>query len=222
MPESSSGIAAMLISIVDYGVGNLLSVSRAFEKCGAECEFVDTPEKVDRAEKLVLPGVGAFAPGIEGLRRQGLVEPLRAYARSGRPFLGICLGMQLLMEVSEEFGMHEGLALIPGRVKAIEPTAEDGTPHKIPHIGWNHLRRPSSVSSWKGSLLADVDEGSYAYFVHSYTVEPSDDRYRLSDCYYDGRLISASVRLDNVYGCQFHPEKSGDVGLRVIQRFANS
>lgn len=208
------------VAIVDYGLGNLLSVARAFEKCGAEVEFVDTEEGVRNAERLVLPGVGAFYNGMEGLRERGLIEPLRAYAKSGRPFLGICLGMQLLLEVSEEFGTHEGLGLIPGRVKAIEPTANDGTPHKIPHIGWNHLRKPASVPSWEGTLLGDVEEGSCAYFVHSYTVEPANDRYRLADCDYDGRLISAAVRAENVYGCQFHPEKSGDIGLHVVNRFA--
>jgi glutamine amidotransferase len=211
-----------VISIVDYGIGNLLSVVRAFQKCGAVTEFVDTPEGVDRARKLVLPGVGAFAPGIDGLRSRGLIEPLRKYAHSGRPFLGICLGMQLLMDVSEEFGTHEGLGLIRGRVKAIPPITADGQPHKIPHIGWNRLRRPAGVQSWRDTILDEVEEESYAYFVHSYTVEPSDMKYRLADCDYDGQLIAAAVRADNVHGCQFHPEKSGEVGLRVVNRFTVS
>lgn len=210
------------ISIVDYGIGNLLSVARAFQKCGAEVEFVDTPSAIDGAKKLVLPGVGAFANGMDGLRERGIVDALRSYARSGRPFLGICLGMQLLMDVSEEFGEHEGLGLIPGRVKAIEPTAADGTPHKIPHIGWNALQPAAAVQSWDRTILSDVERGSYAYFVHSFAVVPDAEEYRLADCDYDGRRISAAVRHENVYGCQFHPEKSGQTGLRVVQSFVKS
>jgi len=208
------------VSIVDYGVGNLLSVARAVEKCGAEVQFVQTAEEVGAAERLILPGVGAFANGMDGLRERGLVEPLRDYARSGRPFLAICLGMQMLMDVSEEFGTHEGLGLIPGRVRAIDPTTAEGQPHKIPHIGWNELRPSNGDETWDKSVLRDVEKGSYTYFVHSYAVEPADDSYRVADCYYDGRRISAVVRSgDNIFGCQFHPEKSGETGLRVMKRF---
>jgi len=210
------------ISIVDYGIGNLLSVARAFEKCGGEVDFVDSPGGIEAAGKLVLPGVGAFAKGMDGLRERGIVGALRQYARSGRPLLGICLGMQLLVDVSEEFGEHEGLGLIPGRVKAIEPTALDGTPHKIPHIGWNALQ-PSALSrSWSQTILSMVKPGSFAYFVHSFAVVPDSDEHRLADTDYDGRRVSAAVQYENVYGCQFHPEKSGATGLRVVQSFVNS
>ena len=207
------------VAIVDYGLGNLLSVARAVEKCGAEADFVQTAEAVSGAERLVLPGVGAFANGMEGLRERGLVEPLRDYARTGRPFLAICLGMQMLMEVSEEFGTHEGLGLVPGRVRAIDPATIEGAPHKIPHIGWNELRPSNGDETWNKSVLRDVEQGSYAYFVHSFAVEPSDDSYRVADCYYDGRRISAVIQSNNIFGCQFHPEKSGDTGLRVMRRF---
>ena len=129
------------VTVIDYGVGNLLSVSRALEHCGAQVDLADNPAQIARAHRLVLPGVGAFKDGMDGLRERALVEPIRQYASGGRPLLGICLGMQLLLDVSEEFGAHEGLGLIPGRVAAIPATTADGVPHKIPHIGWNECTK---------------------------------------------------------------------------------
>jgi glutamine amidotransferase len=209
------------VTVVDYGSGNLFSVRRALEACGVEVRFADMPAAVARAERLVLPGVGAFADGMAGLRERGLIDPLRHFAASGRPMLGICLGMQMLLSRSEEFGDHEGLDIIPGSVVPIPKTTMQGQPHKIPFIGWNTLVQPAATA-WSDSVLRDVQPGECVYLVHSFTAVPSETRHRLADCDYDGRLISASIRSGNVYGCQFHPEKSGAVGLRILSSFVRS
>lgn len=207
------------VTVVDYGIGNLLSVSRAFEKCGAEVAVTDDPAAIASAERVVIPGVGAFADGVAELDRRGLVAPIRRFAAEGRPLLGICLGMQLLFGVSEEFGMHEGLGLIPGRVVAIPNAKAKGGWRKTPHIGWNELCLPPGRDDWKGTILQDVPLFSAMYFVHSFTVVPDDPAARLADCDYEGTTISAAVQAGKVAGCQFHPEKSGETGLRVIRNF---
>jgi len=207
------------ITIVDYGVGNLLSVARAFEHCGAEVTISDSAETILNSDRLLLPGVGAFADGMAGLAERGLIDPLRAFAESDRPFMGICLGMQLMFEVSEEFGEHRGLSIIPGRIQAVPTLGLDGMPHKIPHIGWNQLVRPDSEPSWNGTILEGVAEQEAFYFVHSYAAVPLHSEHRLADTLYDGQVISAVIRHGSVYGCQFHPEKSGHAGLRVIENF---
>lgn len=213
------------VSVIDYGIGNLLSVSRALERCGAAVELVHTPEAIAAADRLVLPGVGAFKDGMEGLRARGFVEPIRQFAAQDKPFLGICLGMQMMFDASEEFGEHEGIGLIPGHVVPIPKQGVDGKPHKIPHIGWNRLRHPESTSSengaWQGTMLDGVDsgDGAYCYFVHSFMGVPNDPAHRLADCDYDGIAVSAMVRRGKVYGSQFHPEKSGEIGLAMIRNW---
>lgn len=208
------------VTIIDYGIGNLLSVQRACVYWGAEVDFTDSPGDIGRAEYLILPGVGAFADGMAGLRERKLIEPIRQYAAQNRPFMGICLGMQMMLEVGEEFGSHEGLGLIPGIVAKISDTGIDERAHKIPHIGWNSLIYPPSENAeWDETILQGVVPGSAAYFVHSYTAMPANDANRLADCDYNGRVISAVIRSGNLYGCQFHPEKSGIVGLKIIQSF---
>ena len=208
------------VTIIDYGIGNLLSVQRACVYWGAEVDFTDSPGDIDRAEYLILPGVGAFADGMAGLRERGLIEPIRKYAAQNRPFMGICLGMQMMLEVGEEFGKHEGLGLIPGIVTKIPDTGLDGQAHKIPHIGWNSLSLPQ-YSEWDKTILHGIIPGSAAYFVHSYTAMPTQDSNRLADCDYNGRVISAAIRSGNLYGCQFHPEKSGPIGLKIMKKFLN-
>ena len=207
------------VGIVDYGIGNLLSVRRAFEHFGAEATLIRTPAELGAADRLVLPGVGAFADGMRGLAARGLVEPIVAYAARERPFLGICLGMQMMFDGSEEFGVHEGLGLIPGRVVAIPPQGIDRKPHRIPHIGWNALVLPPARTDWRGSLLEDVEFGSFVYFVHSFTAVPEREEHRLADCHYGGLVLSAMAQRGTLCGAQFHPEKSGETGLRIIRRF---
>lgn len=207
------------VTVVDYGMGNLLSVCRALEQCGAEVLLTASPPAVDGAERLVLPGVGAFADGMAELSRGGFVGPIRNFARTGRPFLGICLGMQMMLDGSEEFGAHEGLGLIPGNVVAIPPTGTDGKAHKIPHIGWNALLPPTPSTDWGGTILGGIAPGTEVYFVHSFTAVPASPVHRLADCDYDGRSISAAVKSGAMYGCQFHPEKSGEAGLRILKSF---
>lgn len=208
------------VTVIDYGVGNLFSLARTLEHCGAEVQMIDSSKQVQEAACLVLPGVGAFADGMAGLRERGLIEPIKNYATSGRPFLGICLGMQMMFDYSEEFGRHEGLGLIPGKVVIIPSTSHDGKKHKIPHIGWNQLVRPPHYKNWDETILSGLQPGNHGYFVHSFTAVPEIEEHRLADCRYNGRLISAAVRSGFLYGCQFHPEKSGVTGIQILKNFS--
>ncbi len=211
---------AKRIIVVDYGVGNLYSVQRALEVSGAE-EIVlsSDPQVIAEADRVVLPGVGAFADGMRGLRERALVEPIKAYAQSGRPLLGICLGMQMLATASEEFGEHQGLGIVPGRVKPVPRTTVQGTRQKTPHIGWASLLLAQSRSDWNGSILDHTPQGTAVYLVHSYSVVPDDLSHRLADCDYGGHRLCAALRVGNVFGTQFHPEKSGRAGLEMLSRF---
>jgi glutamine amidotransferase len=206
-------------TILDYGSGNVLSVRRAFERCGAEVELATRAEQLAAADRLVVPGVGAFAACMRALEHRRLLEAIRAFAASGRPFLGICVGMQILFEESEEFGRHAGIGLVPGAVRIVPSEGADGTAHRIPHIGWAPLALPQGRNGWDGSILADTRPGEATYFVHSYTAAPADPRDRLADVDYNGRRIAAAIARDNISGTQFHPEKSGPVGLKIVARF---
>lgn len=206
-------------AIVDYGRGNLYSVSQALEQCGAGVVLATTPDELKDADRVVLPGVGAFGAASADLARCGLDQALLAFADTGRPLLGICLGMQLMFEWSEEFGHHHGLGLFPGHVAAIPATAADGRPHKVPHIGWNELVPPSAPDGWAGTILGDIAPGASVYFVHSFRGIPRDGSDRLADCIYNGQRITAAVHRGSIWGCQFHPEKSGETGLRILSRF---
>ena len=208
-----------LVTIIDYGVGNLLSVANAFDHCGAEVRVSDQYGHIKDAELLVLPGVGAFADAMRELGKRGLVDAILEFVRSERPFLGICLGMQMMLENSEEFGHYTGLGLISGDVIPIEKTGVDGTPHKIPHIGWAPISPPTSHHRWEDSILSKTNDKTPFYFVHSYTAAPDKSENRLADTSYNGRVISAAIREGNLYGCQFHPEKSGNEGLQIIKTF---
>ena len=205
------------VTVLDYGIGNLLNVLRALEHCGASVKLVDKAAPGDEdASRLVLPGVGAFGDGMAELRARGLDELVMRFAQTGRPFLGICVGMQMMFDASEEMGEHAGLGLMAGRVQPVPPTGVDGTPHRVPHIGWRPLE-PSA--SWEGTILQGVAPGERAYFVHSFAAVPADERVRLADVHYDGRRICAAVHRDNLHGCQFHPERSAQAGLGMLQSF---
>jgi len=206
------------VTLIDYGIGNLLSVARAFEYCGASVKLASTPAEIESAQRLVLPGVGAFADGMQGLRKRGLIASIQRYAASGRPLMGICLGMQLLASTSEEFGGHEGLNIIPGVVKAVPRVSVDGATLRIPHIGWSSLQRPTHTA-WQDTILANTASDSSVYLVHSFAMTPDDESHLLAYCVYGGHMISAVVMREKIYGCQFHPEKSGENGLKIIQAF---
>lgn len=207
------------VAVIDYGVGNLLSVSRALAHCGARVFVTSDPTEIQAADRVVLPGVGSFAAGMAALKAHDLDIVVKKVATSGTPLLGICLGMQMLFDESEEFGITTGLGLIPGRVVTMPIMTKEGEPRKIPHIGWNELVLPAQKKNWQGTLFADVLPGDAVYFVHSYMAVPATLTHRLADCNYGGMSISAGVSRDNVVGCQFHPEKSGEVGLAVLRRF---
>jgi glutamine amidotransferase len=198
-----------------------LSVARAVEKCGAEPVIVADPEALARADCLILPGVGAFRDGMAGLARRGLDAALRDHAASGRPLLGICLGMQMLAEESVEFGRHEGLGLVPGRVVPIAATGAGGGSHKIPFIGWTEIE-PSRADGFWGTPLAGVETHDAVYLLHSYHFEPGRSGDRLATYDYDGVTVTAAVARDNIIGCQFHPEKSGPTGLGIMAAFLAS
>ncbi len=194
--------------IVDYGMGNLRNVQKAFEHIGVPARISANANDLLSADGVVLPGVGAFGDAMTNLRAAGLVEPLLEVVRQGTPLLGICLGLQLLFEESSEMGTHRGLGVLPGRVVRFD----EGL--KVPHIGWNQLRVVRS-----DGLLAGIADGSYAYFVHSYYVVPSDQSCVLATTDY-GVEFASVVRRGNVFGVQPHPEKSQEVGLRLLRNFA--
>ena len=207
------------VAVIDYGVGNLLSVRLGLEHCGASVTVSHDPREILSAARVVLPGVGAFAVGMALLRQSHMDEVVREVAARGVPLLGICLGMQMLLDESEEFGLTTGLGLIPGRVVPVPGTDAQGRPHKIPHIGWNELIFPPGRTGWSGTLLKDVRQSEAVYFVHSFMASPSVPDYRIADCAYGGIAVSAAIGRDNIFGCQFHPEKSGAVGLRILKAF---
>ncbi|MDY0191556.1 MAG: imidazole glycerol phosphate synthase subunit HisH [Desulfuromonas sp.] len=203
-----------MITIIDYGMGNLRSVEKAFEKVGFAAQITDDPRRVATAERLVLPGVGAFCDCMSNLRTGGFIDPINEFVASGRPFLGICLGLQLLFSASEEFGSHEGLGIIPGTVKRFAsdmPVASTQT-LKVPHMGWNQIKH-SDIPLFKG-----VKQGSYVYFVHSFYVQPDDSNVIAATTDYGIDFCSAICR-DNVMATQFHPEKSQLVGLSMLKNF---
>jgi glutamine amidotransferase len=206
------------VVIVDYEAGNILSVARVFDHIGAKITITNNADEIASAERIVLPGVGAFGKAMAELNRQGLVDSIQRFAKSGRPFLGICLGMQMMLESSEEFGRHDGLGLIKGHVNAIPSTAVDGTPHKIPHIGWNNLL-PAPNAHWKDTILADQESSLSLYFVHSFMAEPKASEDRLANTDYNGHKLCAAIRKDNLYGFQCHPEKSGEAGINILRNF---
>ena len=212
-------MSAPEVAVIDYGMGNLLSVRRGLEHCGATVTVTADPDAILSAPWVVLPGVGAFADGMAELRRQGLDAVVREAAARGIPLLAICLGMQMLLDESEEFGTTAGLGLIPGRVVPVPSMTADGHPPKIPHIGWNALVLPQGRENWEGTLLQEIKPGEAVYFVHSFMASPTDPGDRIADCAYGGVLVSAAIGRENIFGCQFHPEKSGEVGLKVLRRF---
>ena len=239
-----------MIAIIDYGAGNLFSLASSLAHIGAEAEITDDIEKIRQADRLILPGVGAFGDAAAALRERGMDNVIREEALAGKPLLGICLGMQLLFERSLEYGEHQGLGLVRGTVRPLEGYLPDG--YKIPQIGWNSLKfydivdgckskdpacceandandsktlceandandSKTPCGSQKHPVFKDIPEGSYVYFVHSYYGD-ADPTPLAATCEY-GKTVTAAVASGSVIGCQFHPEKSGDVGLKILKNF---
>ncbi len=209
----------MSIVLIDYGMGNLLSVQRAIEHLGFPVDVSSNPGEIISAKKLILPGVGAFPDAMNELNRRELAHVIKELAVGGVPILGICLGMQILFDYSEEFGGAKGLGIISGKVIPIPHVDSSGFVLKIPHIGWGELICPSSKVEWGNSILSGVKQGQSVYFVHSYMVVPDDPSITYAECHYGSTSITATVGYENVWGCQFHPEKSGDVGLSILRDF---
>ena len=199
-----------MIAIIDYGVGNLFSLRSSLNKIGADTVVTADPAVIAKADKLILPGVGAFADAAKKLRDSGLDAVIKAEAAAGKPIMGICLGMQMLFEKSFEYGEHEGLGLLKGQV--VSMTGKIDPELKIPHMGWNMLKVK------QGRLLEDVD-GQYVYFVHSFYAEGCEASLAAVTEY--GIPITAAVEQGNIFGCQFHPEKSGNVGLSILRKFCS-
>ena len=202
-----------MIGIIDYGVGNLFSLLSSLHFIGAEACVSSDPEALRSAERLILPGVGAFADAAAKLRESGLAELIREEAGRGKPLMGICLGMQLLFERSFEYGEYAGLGLLSGNIVSMEPVVPDD--YKVPHIGWNQLHFPDNRP--RHPLFAQLQEGDYVYFVHSYYAADCQPLVIATTDY--GPQLTAAVAQDNVMGCQFHPEKSGAVGLNILRAF---
>lgn len=202
-----------MIAIIDYGVGNLFSLCSSFQFIGAQACVSSDPAVLRAADRLIFPGVGAFADAAAKLRESGLADVIRQEAAGGKPLMGICLGMQLLFDRSFEYGEHQGLGLLPGNIVSMEPVVPKD--HKVPHTGWNQLHFPAGKP--KHPLLAQVEEGDHVYFVHTFYATDCDPIVIATTDY--GASLTAAVARDNVMGCQFHPEKSGQVGLNILRAF---
>jgi glutamine amidotransferase len=199
-----------MIAIIDYGMGNLRSVQKGFERVRFQSQVTRDLEQIASARGIVLPGVGAFSACMENLRRFGLAKPIKEAVRQKKPFLGICLGFQLLFRESEEFGSQKGLDLLPGKVVGFR--SENGL--KVPHMGWNRIEKKK-----ESPFLEGISDGDYVYFVHSYYVVPEDPSIIATTTTY-GPSFASSIAKDHLFACQFHPEKSQEIGLRILANFA--
>jgi len=211
-PEFNRGTMSPRIVIIDYGMGNLRNVQRGFERIGLEAKLTRNKKEIQRASAIVLPGVGAFKDCMINLEKYGMVESLLRSIEKGKPYLGICLGLQILFSESEEFGYHKGLDLIKGRVVRFKPDPE----HKVPHMGWNTVEIEREVP-----MLQGIESGDFFYFVHSYYVIPEEKQWISSFTTYGKRFVS-SIWKENIFATQFHPEKSQHKGLRILENFVKS
>ena len=203
------------IGILDYGAGNMINVSRAVEHLGYKFELVSSPFELSRVNKLIMPGVGAFPVAMDNLGKLGLIDFIIEFANEGNPILGICLGMQMLFEKSSEKGITSGLGLLKGSIKKIPSDSETKSVIKIPHIGWNNL----IINDSENELVKNINISDSVYFVHSYMAVDYSKESLIASCSYGGSNIPAIVQNKNITGCQFHPEKSGKVGLKILENF---
>ena len=212
------------ITVIDYGSGNLFNIQRAFAAIGANINTSSSPEDLKKADKVVLPGVGAYKTGMLHLEKSGMIGALNEFKTSGKQILGICLGMQLLVSQSEENGLYKGLNFIPGNVTRFTPCLSAENRFKIPQIGWNAIEYPSSDPkiSWKKTVFSKLKSGSYMYFLHSYLVQVDQAEYCLAVTHFGNETFHSAIQKENVIGCQFHPERSGIQGLSILENFVNS
>ena len=201
-----------VIAVIDYDMGNLHSVCKALEKAGATPKVTSSPKDLEKAMAIVLPGVGAFDPAMQSLRSRNLIEPIKNVIESGKPFLGICLGMHILFESSEE-GVENGLGIIPGKVRRFRPSQEI----RIPHMGWNQLE----ITQARSLLWEHLPPQPWVYFVHSFYVDPVDKKVNAATITHGSQTVTAAVAYDNVTAVQFHPEKSSNVGLQILSNFVS-
>ncbi len=207
--DTKSLMEVQMIAIIDYGMGNLRSVQKAFEYIGYSAIITKDAKRISEASHVVLPGVGAFADAFENLKSNDLIESIYKAIENGKPFLGICLGLQLLFEESHEGGLFKGLSILPGKVKKLPKEHKI----KIPHMGWNELKYKDNP------IFHNLKNPTYVYFVHSYYIDPENQKHVIGTTFY-GIDIAVAVNRDNVYGLQFHPEKSGSTGLKILMNFA--
>lgn len=207
------------VTIIDYGVGNILSVKRSFEYLGATVSVSSEPTEIMKASRIVLPGVGAFPKAMNYLNELNLVDAIKNFALTTRPLFAICLGMQLLMSESEEFKKTQGLNIISGKVVPIPNVSTTGVGQKIPFVRWSELYPFDSNQTLNKTVLQDIRTGASAYFVHSFMIEPVDNNHIIAYTNYGGHKINAVIQKDNITGCQFHPEKSASLGLKIIDNF---
>ena len=198
-----------MIYIIDYEAGNLRSVQKALEKCGADARVTSNPDDLQKADKVVFPGVGAFGKAMEAVERFGFIDPIKEFIATGKPFLGICLGLQLMFESSDESPNVAGLSLLKGHVKRFSNDL------KAPHLGWNEVRQVKASPLWEG-----VENSGYFYFAHTFYIEPENAEVIVGETDYGGS-VPVAVRRENVFGLQFHPEKSQAIGLKILENFVN-
>ena len=208
------------ITIIDYGCGNILNLARAIKFIGYEVDITHDKNKIINSSYVILPGVGAFGNAMKQIEKYNLRNTILEYAKSNKPLLGICLGMQILLTVSYEFGVHKGLGLIEGKV--IKISNEKNKEIKIPHMGWNEIYPNNNKKEWKNKILKNSSIGKSFYFVHSFVCITKDYDSTIAVCNYSGISIPAVIATGNVFGCQFHPEKSGDNGLAVLKNFCET
>ena len=211
--------ARIKVAIVDYGLGNLFSIQQACEHAGMDVHITGEASELTTADAVLLPGVGAFANAMQALNDLGLVAPIQDLAVAGKPLIGVCLGLQLLMGESHEFGSHPGLGLIDGTVERLGGDGAGGSKLKVPQVGWKKIKRPDGVD-WQGGVYDGIDAETYMYFVHSYYVKPDDPAHVLSTTGFGDVDFCSSVLKGNIYACQFHPERSGSQGLLVYDNMA--
>ena len=210
-----------LVAIIDYGMGNLFSIVQACNKVYLDTLVVSSTDVIGSADGLILPGVGAFGDAIETLKKLSLFDKIKSFVASGKPLMGICLGMQLLMSESFEFGHHKGLDVVKGSVIRFEKPADNGgNILKVPHVGWNKIDVVLNGRLWEGTMLTGIANGDFMYFSHSYHVVPDSEVVIVSTTKYGDKQFCSSLQYGNVFGCQYHPERSGRQGLKIYENFA--